>query len=80
MQLLSPFNPRYFTPELIAIMRPRTLNISKRVEPENEGDEATTIETQLGLSKKDELLRRQELRRTACGARWPACSATRPPT
>lgn len=61
MQLLSPFNPRYFTPELIAIMRPRTLNISKRVEPENEGDEATTIETQLGLSKKDELLRRQEL-------------------
>jgi hypothetical protein len=61
LQLLSPFNTRYFTPELINIMKPRTLKISKRIEPENEGEEATTVETQLGLSKKDELLRRQEL-------------------
>lgn len=61
LQLLCPFSPRYFTPELVTIMKPRTIEISKRVEPENEGEEATTLETQLGLSKKDELLRRQEL-------------------
>lgn len=61
LQLLCPFSPRYFAPELIAIMRPRAIEISKRVEPENEGDEATTLETKLGLSKKDDLLRRREL-------------------
>ena len=61
LQLLTPFNARYFTPELVSIMKPRTIEISKRIEPENEGEEATTLETQLGLSKKDDLLRRQEL-------------------
>jgi pumilio homology domain family member 6 len=61
LQLLCPFSPRYFTPELLAIIKPRTIETSKRIEPENEGEEATILETQLGLSKKDDLLRRQEL-------------------
>ena len=73
LQLLSPFNTRYFTPELMNIMKPRTLMISKRVEPENEGDEATTVEVELGMSKKDALLRRQELLKDGL---WKAIATT----
>ncbi len=72
LQLLCPFSPKYFTPELVAIMKPRTIEISKRIEPENEGDEATTLETQLGLSKKDDLLRRQEILKDGL---WKSISA-----
>jgi hypothetical protein len=73
LHILSPFNSRYFTPELVQIMKPRVLKISKRIEPENEGEEATTIETQLGLSKKDEDLRRREILKDDL---WKTISAT----
>ena len=42
-------------------MKPPVKTISKRIEPEEDGGEATTIETQLGVSKKDDSLRQKEI-------------------
>lgn len=61
LQLLSPYSRRYFTPELINIMKPPVKMISKRVEAAEEGGEPETVEMQLGMSKKDDVLRRQEI-------------------
>ena len=60
LQLLRPFSARYFSPEVIGILKPPTKRITKRLEGE-EGEEPTTIETVLGVSKKDNILRRQEI-------------------
>ena len=60
LQLLRPFSARYFSPEVIGILKPPTKRITKRVEGE-EGEDPTTIETVLGVSKKDDILRRQEI-------------------
>lgn len=61
LHLLSPYSKRYFSPELLNIMKPPVKMISKRIEPSEEGGEAQTVEMQLGISKKDDAVRRKEI-------------------
>ncbi len=73
LQLLSPYSNRYFSPERIRIMKPPVKMISKRIEPSEEGGEAETVEMQLGVSKKDDDVRRKEI---LTGGLWDDLSKT----